>query len=131
MKFLHAADLHIDSPFKGLCLDDAGAADRLRLATRTAFQNVLQLAIDHSVDFIVIAGDLFDGAWSDMRTGLWTADQFRRLREHKIRVYMIRGNHDARSVVAPAISWPSDIVHEFAVDKAETVIDPRTGVALH
>lgn len=131
MKFLHVADLHIDSPFKGLCFDDAAAADRLRLATRTAFQNVIQLAIDEAVDFIVIAGDLFDGAWADMRTGLWTADQFRRLREPQIRVYMIRGNHDARSVVAPAISWPVDVVKEFAVDKSETVIDPRSGAALH
>ncbi len=131
MKFLHAADLHIDSPFKGLCFDDATAADRLRLATRTAFQNVLQLAIDEAVDFIIIAGDLFDGAWADMRTGLWTADQFRRLREHQIRVYLIRGNHDACSVVAPAISWPADIVKEFAVEKPETVVDPRTGAAIH
>lgn len=131
MKFLHAADLHIDSPFKGLCFDDASAVDRLRLATRTAFQNVLQLAIDEAVDFVIIAGDLFDGAWSDMRTGLWTAEQFRRLREQRIRVYLIRGNHDARSVVAPAISWPRDVVHEFPVDRPTTVIDERTGAAVH
>jgi DNA repair exonuclease SbcCD nuclease subunit len=131
MKFLHAADIHIDSPLKGCSFEDASAADRLRLATRTALSNLIAAAIEREVDFIIIAGDLFDGAWQDMRTGLWTAEQFRRLREHKIRVYLIRGNHDALSVVAPAIRWPEDVVHEFSTKKPETITDERSGAVLH
>jgi DNA repair exonuclease SbcCD nuclease subunit len=80
MKFLHAADVHIDSPLKGCSFEDSSAADRLRLATRTALANLISLAIEREVDFIIIAGDLFEGAWHYMLTGLWTAEKFRRLR---------------------------------------------------
>lgn len=131
MKFLHAADLHIDSPLRGVALDESARADRLRNATREAFVNLLQLAIDERVDFIIIAGDLFDGQWQDMRTGLWTIDQFRRLREHNIHVYLLRGNHDAISVVAPALSWPEDIVHEFSTKSPQSLTDARSGAVLH
>jgi DNA repair exonuclease SbcCD nuclease subunit len=131
MKFIHAADLHIDSPLKGLRFEEGSSTERLRLATREAFTNLITLAIDEEVDLLVIAGDLFDGAWPDMRTGLWTIDQFRRLREHNIRVYLIRGNHDAASVVAKNLSWPEDIVYEFDHRQPQTVIDERSGAALH
>jgi DNA repair exonuclease SbcCD nuclease subunit len=130
MKFLHAADVHIDSPLKGLSFDDAAAADRLRLATRDAFANVISLAIEERVDFVIIAGDLFDGAWQDMRTGLWTAEQFRRLRERGIRAYLLRGNHDAASIVRRAVSFP-DNVREFPHGQPATFIDESTGAALH
>ncbi len=131
MRFLHAADLHIDSPLRGLEFDDSSRSQRIRRATRDAFSNLLTLAIEEQVDFIIIAGDLFDGQWPDMRTGLWTAEQFRRLREHNIRVYLIRGNHDAESVVAPSISWPSDVVYEFPTKSPDSLTDPRSGAVLH
>ena len=131
MKFIHAADLHIDSPLRGLEFDDSSRSQRIRRATRDAFSNLLSLAITEQVDFIIIAGDLFDGEWPDMRTGLWTAEQFRRLREHDIRVYMIRGNHDAVSVVAPSISWPKEVVWEFDAKTPQSLTDPRSGAVLH
>lgn len=131
MKFIHAADLHIDSPLKGLRFEQGTPTERLRLATREAFANLISLAIEEAVDFVIIAGDLFDGTWPDMRTGLWTADQFRRLREHNIRVYLIRGNHDAASIVAKNISWPEDVVYEFEHRAPSTMIDERSGAAIH
>ncbi len=130
MKFIHAADLHIDSPLRGLAQYEGAPCERLRGATREAFANLVSLAIDQRVDFVVIAGDLFDGPWQDMQTGIWTANQFRRLRREQIDVYLLHGNHDAASRVERSIQWPSN-VHTFATERAETIILENLGVALH
>lgn len=130
MKFIHAADLHIDSPLVGLCCYEGAPAQRLREATRRACENLVALAIEEAVDFVILAGDLFDGQWRDMQTGLFAARQFRRLRDANIKLFLVRGNHDAESKVRSAITWP-DNVHEFSVRKAETVQLDDLGVALH
>ena len=130
MKFIHTADLHIDSPLIGLEAYEGAPAARLRKATRDAFENLVSLAIDHEVDFVVVAGDLFDGPWRDMSTGLWTAGQFRRLERSGIRSFIIRGNHDAVSRVENSVSWPES-VHEFSSRKAETIDIPELDVAIH
>lgn len=130
MKFLHAADLHIDSPLKGLEAYEGAPIERLRAATRAAMENLVSLAIGEKVDFVLIVGDLFDGQWRDMHTGLWTAAQFRRLAEHQIRVFLIRGNHDAPSVVCNSLRWPEN-VYTFSHDAAETVTIDELGVAIH
>jgi DNA repair exonuclease SbcCD nuclease subunit len=129
-KFIHAADPHIDSPLRGLESHEGAPVEQLRAATRLAFEEIVSLAIKHDVAFVVIAGDLFDGKWQDMKTGLWTAAQFRRLDRESIPVYLLRGNHDAASKVRQAISWPSNI-HEFSVRKPETFRLEDVGVALH
>lgn len=130
MKFIHAADLHIDSPLRGLEQYAGAPVERLREATRNAFKSLVTLAIDEQVDFLVIAGDLFDGEWRDMQTGLWTANQFRRLSNANIPVYMLRGNHDAASQVRKGITWPEN-VHEFSYEQPETFEIPELSVALH
>lgn len=130
MRFIHAADLHIDSPLRGLEAYEGAPADRIRSATREAFENLISLAIDECVDFVLLAGDLFDGKWPDIKTGLWTVNQFRRLERRGIAVYLIRGNHDAVSEVRKRIRWPEN-VHEFPVDAPKTVIDEELGVAIH
>jgi DNA repair protein SbcD/Mre11 len=130
MKFIHAADLHIDSPLVGLCCYEGAPAERLREATRRAFANLVDLAIAEEAAFVILAGDLFDGQWRNMETGLFTARQFRRLAEAQIEVYLVRGNHDAASQVRQAVTWP-DNVHEFSVRRAETFRLDGFGVALH
>lgn len=130
MKFIHAADLHIDSPLRGLEVYDGAPLDRLRGATRAAMQNLVRLAIDQSVDFVILAGDLFDGKWQDMRTGLWTAAQFRELAQAGIPVFLLQGNHDAASKVRQAVTWPEN-VHVFSVARPETVVLEELNVALH
>ena len=62
-RFLHAADLHIDSPLRGLGRYEGAPVEALRVATRTAFENLVQLAIDEAVGFVVLAGDVYDGGW--------------------------------------------------------------------
>ena len=132
MRFIHAADLHIDSPLRGLERYEGSPADRLREATREALRRLVQIAIDREVDFVVIAGDFFDGKWTNMQTGLWTAKQFRKLAEAEIHLYFIRGNHDAESKLqkSKAIHWP-DNVHEFPTDRPETILLDDLGVAIH
>src|SRR5471032_812902 len=70
-KFLHAADIHLDSPLRGLAAYEGAPVELLRGATRVAFRNLIDLAIREEVAFIVIAGDLYDGTWRDYQTGLF------------------------------------------------------------
>lgn len=130
MKFIHAADLHIDSPLKGLESYEGAPLARLQGATRVGFQHLVCLALEQAVDFVIIAGDLFDGKWQDMHTGLWTAGQFRELERAGIRVFLLQGNHDAASRVPHALTWPSN-VHVFSVERPETVILDELRVAVH
>ena len=64
-RFLHAADIHLDSPLHGLARYEGVPVEEVRGATRAAFDNLIRLAIDEQVDFVVIAGDLFDGTEID------------------------------------------------------------------
>ena len=71
MKYILTADLHLDSPLRGLSAYADAPAERLRTATRDAFHNLVTQAIDEQVDFMVIAGDVYDGDWKDFITGLF------------------------------------------------------------
>lgn len=87
MKFIHAADIHIDSPMRGLEKYEGTPVEELRTAPRRSFENIVTLALETPVDLVVIAGDLFDGPWQDMQTGVWTANQFHRLDQAGIPVF--------------------------------------------
>ncbi len=69
MKFIHAADIHLDSPLNGLESYEGAPVDEIRSATRRAFDNLIELAIDEEVAFVLLAGDLYDGDWKDYNTG--------------------------------------------------------------
>ena len=105
-RFLHAADIHLDSPLYGLSRYDGLPEDDIRGATRAAFDNLVQRALDEAVDFVVIAGDLFDGEWKDMSTGLYFARAMGRLDQAVIPVFLLAGNHDAESVLTRSVPWP-------------------------
>jgi len=98
-RFLHAADIHLDSPLYGLSRYEGLPDAEIRGATRAAFDNLVQHAIDEAVDFVVISGDLFDGDWKDMGTGLYFARAMGRLDQARIPVFLLAGNHDAASVL--------------------------------
>lgn len=129
-RFLHAADIHLDSPLRGLSRYEGLPADRLRRATRDAFDNLIATAISEAVDFVIIAGDLFDGDWRDMSTGLYFARAMGRLDEAKIRVFVLKGNHDAESLVTKSLPWPPNVT-VFDSRKPETIDLSDIGVALH
>jgi DNA repair protein SbcD/Mre11 len=128
--FLHVADVHLDSPLAKLRRVDEGAAARLQNASRRAFQNVVQAAMEHQVDAVVIAGDLFDGPVKDVGAGLWVDSQFKRLAREGIEVVLIRGNHDALSNARRVIRWAQN-VHEFPADAPATVEIENAGLAFH
>jgi DNA repair exonuclease SbcCD nuclease subunit len=130
IRFIHAADAHIDSPLKGLESHDGAPVDVLRGASRRAFENLIQLAIDENTDFLVIAGDLYDGDWRDYSTGLFFRGQMVRLRDKGIPVYLIAGNHDAASVISKRLSLPEN-VHVFSTRTTESVEVAGHPVVIH
>ncbi|MDF1556083.1 MAG: DNA repair exonuclease [Deferrisomatales bacterium] len=129
-QFLHAADIHLDSPLVGLEGKSDAPLDELRGATREALENLVQLAISEEVAFVLLAGDLYDGSWKDYNTGLFFVRQMARLRAAQIPVFLISGNHDAASTIAKKLHLP-DNVHAFSTRKAETRVLDNLGVAIH
>ncbi|MBN8873408.1 MAG: DNA repair exonuclease [Rhodospirillales bacterium] len=128
MKFLHAADIHLDSPLAGLAARADIPAELIRGCTRRAFEAMIQLAIDEDVAFVVIAGDLYDGDWKDFSTGLFFTAQMRRLNRP---CYLLRGNHDAQSVITRSLGRLPPNVHEFSARTCQTHTLAEAGVALH
>lgn len=129
-KFLHAADLHLDSPLLGLAAKSRDFAARVETASRQAFENLLELAISESVAFIVLAGDVFDGDLRNFQTGLFFTAAMRRLEDAGIRVFMIAGNHDAENRYANRLRYSSN-VHLFSHKSAESVEIADLEVVLH
>jgi len=128
-KFIHAADIHLDSPLRGLERYE-GAPDQVKNATRQAFDNLIQLALEEQVDFLLIAGDLYDGDWRDYNTGLYLVSCMNKLREAGIPVFIVRGNHDAQSVITRSLPLPGN-VHTFDHQRPETKLIEHLGVAIH
>ena len=129
-RFLHAADTHIDSPLDGLEAYDGAPLATLRGATRAAFENLVRLALEEAVDFLLLAGDVYDGDWKDFSTGHFFTLQMARLRENGIPVYRIAGNHDAASVLTRSLSLP-DNVQVFSTRAAESKPVPGLPVVVH
>lgn len=129
-KFIHAADIHLDSPLRGLEQYEGAPVEEIRGATRRAFENLVELAIVEKVAFVLLAGDLYDGDWKDYNTGLFFSNQMGRLKEADIRAFVIAGNHDAASQITRVLRTPEN-VHHFSTAKPETIILDDLGVALH
>jgi DNA repair protein SbcD/Mre11 len=129
-RFLHCADLHIDSPLRGLEADPDGPADRIRGATRDAFTALVDYAIAQKVDFVVAAGDLYDGDWQDWRTGQFLVREVGRLGRHGIPFIAISGNHDARSIITRQLRLQAP-AYQMAAMKAETWSLPQFNVVIH
>ncbi len=108
MKFIHTADIHLDSPLSGLAAYRDAPADRLRTVTRDAFTRLVDSAIDESVDFMIIAGDLYDGTWRDFNTGRYFCREMGRLCKAGIPVYLLYGNHDAESEMTKRLILPEN-----------------------
>lgn len=123
LKFIHAADLHLDSPMRGLGTTDPEIAETIRDASRRAFERLIDVALEEDVAFVVVAGDLFDGDWDDLATGLWTIRQLRRLEARRVPVFISLGNHDLQNKTLPKLTWPKN-VKIFSAKKPETFLYP-------
>jgi DNA repair exonuclease SbcCD nuclease subunit len=129
-RFIHAADLHLGSPFQGLALKDAAIADLFIEASRKAFSNLVDQAIERAVDFFIVAGDVYDGDWKDNKIGLFFNREIARLERAGIPVFLLKGNHDAESVITKTITLPKN-VSEFPVHKPGSFKLEHLRVALH
>ncbi len=127
MKFIHAADIHLDSPLRRLADYEGAPVDEIRTAPRRALENLVELAIEEAVDFVLIAGDVYDGDWDDYSTGLFFVAQMNRLGEHHIPVVTILGNHDAQSKITKSLPLPKH-VRQLSHHAPETVLGEEIGV---
>ncbi len=130
LRFLHCADTHLDSPLRGLERYEGAPVEEIRGASRRAFDNLVSLAIEEGVAFVLIAGDLYDGDWKDYNTGLFFSRQMVRLSEAGIRAFVIAGNHDAASQITKVLR-PPDNVRMFSTRAPESVVIDELGVAIH
>ena len=108
-RFVHTADIHLDSPLKSLALRDAQLAALIGAASRTSFKAIIDLCLDEQVDALLIAGDLYDGDQTSMKTARFLMEQIRRLDEAGIRTFIIRGNHDAESKITNELTFPESV----------------------
>ena len=129
-KFIHAADIHLDSPLRGLSAYENAPAERLRNASRDAFKDLVTKAIEEQISFIVISGDLYDGDWRDYNTGIFFIGQMGRLAKAGIRVYLLHGNHDAESEMTKKLTLPTNVT-VFSSKSAQFHLIDEFKVALH
>ncbi len=114
-RFVHAADLHLDSPFRGIRHTNPVVGERLRQATFLAYEKLIRLCIDREVGALLIAGDVFDGGDHSLVGQIKFFEGLERLNEHGIRAFICHGNHD------PLDSWDAGLpipenVHRFGTD---------------
>ena len=130
LKLLHAADLHIDSPLRGLEKYPDAPVDMIRAATRRATENLVALALDEQVDAVLLAGDVYDGDWRGYDTGLFFQRQLGILGDAGIRVYLVSGNHDAQSQITKNLRLPNN-VRKFDTHQSQSIEDPHVGLIVH
>lgn len=94
IKFIHAADLHLDTPFSGLEQTSKELAEKLRVAPYESLANIVDAAIEEAVDFVLLAGDLYNTKRVNIKAQSLFVEQLNRLAEAEIKVFLIRGNHD-------------------------------------
>lgn len=130
LRFIHAADLHLDSPLRGLARYDDAPVDRVRGATRRAFENLVEFVLEEDVALVLLAGDIFDGAWRDMSSGLYFASQLGRLTRAGVKVVLVSGNHDAVSLVNRTLRLPEG-AHLLSSRTVESLVFDDLGVVVH
>ncbi|MEW6291040.1 MAG: DNA repair exonuclease [Thermodesulfobacteriota bacterium] len=130
IKFIATADTHLDSPMRGLERYEGAPVEEIRGATRKAFVNLVDFAINEQVAFMLIAGDLYDGTLRDFQTALFLAHQMQRLNKAGIRVFIASGNHDAASIITKKLKMPENVCF-FSAKKPETFLLDDLRIAVH
>ena len=128
--FIHAADLHLDSPLLGLEQYDTAPVHEARQASREAFRALIDLCLERRAPLLLLAGDVFDSDWRDFNTGLFFIHELSRLKDVGTEVISIRGNHDSASEVTKALTLPEHVT-ELSSRKVESVEVPELGLLVH
>ena len=94
IRFIHAADLHFDSPFKGMTGLPIDRLNSLRDSTFAAFTKLIEHALKTKPDFVLIVGDIYDGEDRSLRAQMKFREGMDKLDEAGIPVFISHGNHD-------------------------------------
>lgn len=130
-KFIHTADIHLDSPLKTLALRNEGLAELVGNASRTVFKRIVDLCLSENVQALIIAGDLYDGAQTSMKTARFLATELTRLAQAEIPAFVIRGNHDALSKITKELVLPDSVkIFSGRAEVVETIWNSHP-VAVH
>lgn len=124
--FVHAADLHLDTPFIGLSHLPVRLREQIQESTFTAFQHLIQLCIEEQADFLVLSGDIYNSADRSLRSQLRFRDGLENLASHGISSYIIHGNHDPLDGYRARLHWPEG-VHVFEGREVESVPFKKDG----
>jgi len=133
VRFVHCADLHLDTPFRGLADVVPEVAAELNEATFKSYDNIIDLAIQEQVDFVVIAGDIFNSKDRSLRAQFRFRDGLKRLADHGIQSFVAFGNHDPLSGWSHTLEWP-ELAHRFGgkgVDVCEVVRGGQVVATVH
>ncbi|WP_071396042.1 metallophosphoesterase family protein [Bacillus tuaregi] len=131
IKFIHAADLHLDSPMTGLSQLPKEIFTVLKDSTFEALRKITDTAIEHQVDFVILAGDLFDEQDRSVRAQTRLRKEMERLEAHRISVYIIHGNHDHLNGSWIHLDMPAN-VHIFGEHvEVKEFTKPNTTVYLY
>ncbi|WP_249870182.1 metallophosphoesterase family protein [Oceanobacillus saliphilus] len=109
LSFIHAADLHLDSPFKGLSSTPESIFRQIRESTFIALDRLVEAAIEKEVDFILLAGDLFDNEKQSLKAQIRLRRAFERLEQYRINVYLSYGNHDYIKGNRYPVTYPGNV----------------------
>jgi len=110
LRYIHCADLHIDSPFKGIGQVHPGFRDTLYDSTYRSFTKITDLALSQEVDFVVICGDIYDSADKSLKAQLHFRDELSRLADAGIPAYVVHGNHDPLDGWSASLKWPDNVI---------------------
>jgi len=133
VKFVHCADLHLDTPFRGLANVAPQVASELNEATFKSYDNIIALAVREKVDFVVIAGDVFNSKDRSLRAQFRFRDGLKSLADHGIQSFVAFGNHDPLSGWSHTLEWP-ELARRFgdkSVDICEVVRDGKVVATVH
>lgn len=126
ISFIHAADLHLDSPFKGLSQIPDQIFKEIRQSTFKALDNLVNIAIAKRVDFVLLVGDLFDNEKQSLKAQIHLKTAFEELQKYHIPVYLSYGNHDHQSGNMHPIDYP-DNVFIFPSEKVSSFVFNKAG----
>lgn len=136
IRFIHCGDLHIDTPFSGISEVNPDLAHHLNEATFQSFNNIVELAVERKVDFVLVAGDVYDSADKSLRAQLRFRDGLKKLSESKISSFIVHGNHDPLDSWSATIKWPelvtffnSDGVQSFPIEKDGKIVARIYGIS--
>lgn len=120
LKFVHAGDLHLDSPFIGVSEISTELAGQLSSATFNAYEKIIEICIENEVDFLLVSGDIYDSSDKSLYAQLKFVSGLNRLSAAGIRAYIVHGNHDPLSGWSASLLWPEN-VHIMRGDMVECI----------